>query len=73
VTTLEARIRRRLRVPITVRIFVADECVFEDDSVVKLRYRKNGVRLWTFWWGKHQQDEVVEWWFPLPDEVRIER
>jgi hypothetical protein len=74
-TLLEARIRRRLfgTKRVTVSTILPGEVVFEDDSVVKLRRVRDGIRLWTFWWGKHQEDEVVEWWFPCPDEVRIER
>jgi hypothetical protein len=76
-THLEARIRRRLRCPLFVRVRITDcgqtETVFEDDSVVKLRYRRDGVRIWTYWTGKHTEPEVREWWYPMPDEVVVER
>lgn len=72
-TILEARIRRRLGLMRWVHVFVKDDCVFEDEDVVKLRRVRDGVRIWTYWTGKYQEPEVIEWWFPHPDEVRVER
>lgn len=71
-TRLEARIRRRLRAPLSVTVRIAGEAVFDDDSVVKMR-RRDGVRLWTYWTGKHMEPELREWWYLHPDEVVIER
>lgn len=71
-THLEARIRRRLR-PLAVRVRVGGENVFVDEDVVKLRRRRDGVRIWTYWTGEYMEPEVREWWCPRPDEVVIER
>jgi hypothetical protein len=72
VTVLEARIRRRLLRPYEVQVFTngGEECRFNDSDVVRVRRRRDGIRIWTYW---SDDREVMEWWFPSPDEVRVSR
>ena len=77
-TITEARIRRRLLGTRQVQVFRGGEEVFsDDDDVVKVRRTLLGVRLWTLWshWrdGEETEHEVVDWWFPTADEVRVNR
>lgn len=65
-SALEARLRRRIFGTRLVKVFVGDECPFQDDDVVKVRVRGRGVRLWVLW-----DDEVREYLFPACDEVRV--
>ena len=77
-TILEARIRRYLFGTRCVQIFRGGEEVFGgDEDVVKLRRTSTGVRLWCLWSDRHHDEEtnleVVEWWFPVIDELRVSR
>lgn len=72
-TSAEARIRRRLFGALSVRVSIGGEMVFEDEDVVKMRRRRDGVRIWTYWTGKWTEPELREWWYPRPDEVMVER
>jgi len=78
VTILEARIRRRLFKPRVVQVFYCgDEQFGSDEDCVKLRRTRTGVRLWCLWSDRHHgvetNREVVEWWFPAVDELRVSR
>jgi hypothetical protein len=72
---LTARIRRRLLGTRYVQVFKDGATLTADDDVVKVRLRRDGVRIWALWGGwKHEPEyEVVEFWFPRPDEVRVGR
>lgn len=75
-TTLEARIRRRLFRPRQVQVFYDGEEQFgSDDNVVKLRRTHTGVRLWCLWSDRHHGEEtnleVMEYYFPHIDELRV--
>jgi len=77
-TVLEARIRRRLFGTRCVEIFRGGEEVFgSDDDVVKMRRTPVGVRLWCLWSDRHHDEEanleVLEWWFPVIDELRVRK
>lgn len=77
-TILEARIRRYLFGTRCVQIFRGGEDVFGgDDDVVKLRRKRNGVRVWSLWsqrWNDVEAYlEVLEWWYPVIDELRVMR
>ena len=77
-TILEARIRRRLFRPRQVQVFYGGELQFSDeDDVVKMRRTRTGVRLWCLWsdrrHGEETNLEVVEFWFPRLDELRVSR
>ena len=77
-TILEARIRRRIWGTRYVCVFRNGEEVFGgDDGVVKLRIKRNGVRLWSLWADRRHDEEtdleVMEWWFPSIDELRVEK
>jgi len=77
-TVLEARIRRRLFGTREVSIFRGGDEVFgSDDDVVKMRRTPTGVRLWCFWSDWHHDEEtnleVLEWWFPVIDELRVRK
>ena len=75
---MEARIRRRLFGTRCVQIFRGGEEVFGADAdVVKLRCGRSGVRVWSLW-SELRDDvetnmEVMEWWFPSLDEMRVMR
>jgi len=77
-TILEARIRRRLFGTRNVQIFRdGNEVLGSDDDVVKLRRKDGGVRVWSLW-SELRDDvetnlEVMYWWFPHIDEMRVER
>lgn len=77
VIILEARIRRRLLGTRCVQIFRGGENVGGDDDVVKLRRKRNGVRVWSLWSDRHHGEEsnleVMDWWFPVIDELRVMR
>ena len=78
VTILEARIRRRLCGTRNVQVFRGGDMVFgSDDDVVKLRRKRNGVRVWSLWsqrWNDVEAYlEVLEWWYPVIDELRVMR
>ena len=75
-TVLEARIRRRLFGTRCVQIFRGGEEVFGgDDDVVKVRRKDGGVRVWSLWSDRYHDEEenfeVMDWWFPSIDELRV--
>jgi hypothetical protein len=77
-TITEARLRRRLFRPYYLQVFRAGELVFgEDEDTVKYRRTKTGVRIWMLWSNRHHgvetNREVMEWWFPVVDELRVSR
>jgi hypothetical protein len=71
-TTLEARIRRRLFGLADVRLFYDGSLVFEGHDVVKIRHREDRVSVWIPW---HCDDKrgVVRWSFAPIDEMRVTR
>ena len=77
-TVLGARIRRYLFGTRCVQIFRGGDEVFgSDEDVVKLRRTHDGVRVWSLW-SELRDDvetdmEVMYWWFPHIDEMRVER
>lgn len=77
-TILEARIRRSLFGTRSVQVFRGGDLVFGSDAdVVKMRRTRTGVRLWSLWaerrHGVEEDLEVMEWWFPVMDEMRVEK
>ena len=76
-TISEARIRRRIFGTRRVQVFRNGEDVFADDDVVKTRWTLLGIRIWCLWSDRHHGEEtnreVVEYRFPMVDEVRVWR
>jgi hypothetical protein len=68
VTSLEARIRRRIFGTRWVQVFIDEVCQFDGADVVKVRRAGRGVRLWLLW-----ETGVREYLFPACDEVRISK
>jgi len=77
-TILEARLRRYLFGTRCVQVFRGGDLVLgSDDDVVKVRRTHTGVRVWALWSDRHHGEEtnleVMAWWFPVVDELRVMR
>ena len=77
-TTLEARIRRRLFGTRWVQVLGPDDVgeLFGDEDVVRVRYETHGVRVWTYWTADYAAHRgVTEWFYPWSraTEVRVSR
>ncbi len=71
-TTIEARIRRRLFGLADVRLFYGGSLIFAGHDVVKIRHTGNLVSVWI---QRRCDDKsgVVKWSFAPIDEMRVTR
>ncbi|MFA5387846.1 MAG: hypothetical protein WC322_05710 [Candidatus Paceibacterota bacterium] len=52
-----------------MQVFKSGELLLEDCDAVRVKTRFNSVIVWTLW----DDDTFIQWHYPWPDEIRIER